>query len=495
MRTWLILGALMCSPLLAAPVQAEDQGLEERLQQLEKAIEELKKQEQREQQAAPPMPGQPQEPEKKTLRSLTVPRNPDQHYGSTMQGSGGLIYSRPFVASPKAIVGGYAEIAYVNHSNNLGELNAENGNQVQELTGNAFQLRRMVPFIYADVSENVKFATEIEFENGGEEIDIEFATIDYLIQEFINLRAGDILLPVGKFNLLHDSPLRDLTDRPLVDQYIIPVALHQAGAGIYGTLYPTRLSKLDYELYVTNGFSNYNQYQPSGPSGISPINPIQGTRGVSQIFSEFDNNTGKAGVGRIAFSPFLGLEIGGSGIFGAYDPASKRPLAIWALDWTVQRGPFELIGESAWGYVSSNNLYQNGTPISSGNLLNPRRMQGYYIQGNYHFLPAILTQLAPSFFNRDVSTLTAVVRWEEIHLAQDLSGRAGALGDRQRLTLGLNFRPTEDTVFKFDFQYTPEDVAATSFGVPPEDVRTLPDASTYQRVHDTAFLASWATYF
>lgn len=478
MRTWLILGALMCSPLLASPVLAEDKSLEERLEQLEQAIKELKEKEKMEQKAAPPMPGQPQEPEKKMIRSLSEPRNPDHHYGSTMQGSGGLIYSRPFAVAPKAIVGGYAEMVYVNRNRNLGEFGLEGGEQEQELTGNTFQARRIVPFIYADVSENVKFATEIEFENGGEEISVEFATIDYLIQEFINLRAGEILLPVGKFNLLHDAPLRDLTDRPLVNQYIIPTTLHQPGAGIYGTLYPTRLSKLDYELYVTTGFTGYFEYETDQGS---PITSTNGIRGARNIFSEFDNNTGKAVVGRMAFSPLLGLEIGGSGTFGTYDPQSKRPLAIWALDWTAQRGPFELIGESAWAYVRDNNLALDGMPLGPGSL-NPRRMQGYYVQGNYHFLPAILTQLAPTFFRPEVSTMTAMVRWEEIHLAEDLSGEAGGLGDRQRLTLGLNYRPTEDTVFKLDFQYSPEEIAQTTSGV-------------NQRVHDRAFLASWATYF
>jgi hypothetical protein len=106
-------------------------------------------------------------------------------------------------------------------------------------------------------------------------------------------------------------------------------------------------------------------------------------------------------------------------------------------------------------------------------------MQGYYLQLNYHFLPVWLSNLAPTFFKQDVSTFTAVVRWEQMNLGQDLddSTEAGKLGERERLTLGLNFRPTEDTVFKTDFQYSPMEVKGN------------------QRIHDTAFVASWATYF
>jgi hypothetical protein len=104
-------------------------------------------------------------------------------------------------------------------------------------------------------------------------------------------------------------------------------------------------------------------------------------------------------------------------------------------------------------------------------------MQGYFLQANYHFLPEWLSNMAPTFFKQEVSTFTAVARWEQMKLGQDLSGEARKLGEWQRWTFGLNFRPTEDTVFKTDFQYTPV------------------GRNGDQRIHDTAFLASWATYF
>ena len=34
-----------------------------------------------------------------------------------MEGSGKLIYARPFVASPKAILGGYYDFEYINREN------------------------------------------------------------------------------------------------------------------------------------------------------------------------------------------------------------------------------------------------------------------------------------------------------------------------------------------------------------------------------------------
>ncbi|MGP0592260.1 hypothetical protein ACTRXD_06910 [Nitrospira sp. T9] len=410
----------------------------------------------------PPMPQPGTAPDPldsgKNLQDLGTFKGKRQKADSSMQGSGGLIYARPFVSSPKAIVGGYMDIEYFNRKNQ--------GNSY-------FDQHRLVPFIYGDISERVKFAAEIEFEHGTNDIKVEFATIDYLLQEPINLRAGIILVPLGKFNLLHDAPLRDLTERPLVNQRIIPTTLHQPGVGAYGTFYPTSLSKLDYEFYVTNGFTN--AFGGDGnPNNTSNINQTNGIRSARSSNTNFDNNNGKSLMGRVAFSPVLGVEVGGSGFYGNYGSNDDNQLAIWALDWTFQRGPFEFIGESAWAYVKDNNINQDGTQNG-----NPRRMQGYYLQGNYHFLPEWLTRMAPSYFKQEVSTFTAIVRWEQMNLGQDLNDNteAGKLGEWQRWTFGLNFRPTEDTVFKADFQYTPV------------------GRDGNERIHDTAFVASWATYF
>ena len=55
-------------------------------------------------QVSPP-PGAADESDSKSLKQLGKPRSQSQ-YDSTMEGSGTLIFARPFVSSPKAIVGG-----------------------------------------------------------------------------------------------------------------------------------------------------------------------------------------------------------------------------------------------------------------------------------------------------------------------------------------------------------------------------------------------------
>jgi len=350
-------------------------------------------------------------------------------FGST--GSGKLIYAKPFLSAPKATIGGYADVMY----NNLSRQNLDNTSR------HSFGQQRLVPFIYADITDHIKFAAELEFERGGPGVadgtmQIEFAQIDYLVNEAINTRAGILLMPVGKFNLLHDSPLNDLVDRPMVSRIVIPSTWFESGAGIYGSLYPSSQSKLDYEVYAVNGMSSIAP--GSAPTDLG----VRSTRG--NVSRDRDDN--KAVVGRVAFSPMLGIEVAGSGYHGTYKPSAGAVgtgrISLFALDWTLQKGPFEVIGESAWSRISN-----NGT--------GPAGMQGYYIQGNYHFMPDFLKKWAPSHFT-DASTFTAVVRWEQVDTDTDNRTLALAQGNRReldRLTIGLNFRPIEDTVFKFDWQF------------------------------------------
>src|SRR5437899_9362222 len=388
MRRLAIIGALAACLLGGIPFEAvadekTEKALEERIKRLEKLVEELTEHEAREAKE-----GKEKEKEMKTGEKPLG-------FGST--GSGKLIYAKPFVSSPRTTVGGYMDLQCrlfsSSKSTGIGQPSTGAGSS-------SFDQQRFVPFFYSDITDRLKVAAELEIEHGirsksnegsGTEVSLEFATIDYLIHEKLNFRAGIILLPVGKFNLLHDSPLNDFSDRPLVATAIIPSTLSETGAGFYGTFYPTRLSKLDYELYATQGFNGYD--------GITPlITAAKGLRDARQRVSTaedgLDNNNGKAAVGRVAFSPILGVEVGGSGYYGSYDPASKRPLAIWAADWTFQRGPFELIGEAAWVYARDNSKDLNGTPFvdptsPAGHLL-PQRMDGYYVQGNYHFMPQFL---------------------------------------------------------------------------------------------------------
>ena len=487
-----ILGALVIASLPVMPVWAENMTPEDIQKLVDEAVNKRMQEHERREGATERREGSvaPQgEPGIGPLPEVGKERRtesqPALSFGSS--GSGRLVYAKPFVSSPKAIVGGYFDIQYRSHRKGVMETGGfGNG------TTNGFDQQRFVPFIYADITEHVKFASELEIEHGirasgSNEISLEFAHMDYLVNEPVNIRAGIVLIPIGKFNLLHDSPLNDLTDRPLVSQFVIPSTMSETGAGFYGTFYPGRTGKLDYELYVTTGPCGYNT------TGSPRVSEGSGTKSSRQRKCGSDDgldiNNGKAVSGRVAFSPMLGVEIAGSSYYGNQSPTSYNPLSITAIDWTLQRGPFEIIGEAAWAYARGNSraIPGNTIPVPPGTLLTgvntfnplaapPQRMHGFYLQGNYHFMPAFLTKLSPKRFGEG-STFTAVVRYDLVNLNMD--NRAESQGRLEQISFGLNYRPVEDAVFKISYQYMPK-----AF-----------NPNSGERIHDGALVISAATYF
>src|SRR3989338_8434146 len=143
-----------------------------------------------------------------------------------------------------------------------------------------FEVLRMVPFIYADIAPGLRFATEIEIEHGGAtsgssagDAKLEFAILDYeLLGEALGFRGGLVLIPLGKFNLIHDSPINDLNDRPNVSRFVLPSTFFEPGAGLFGTVYPMDPLKLDYQFYLTQGFNG-------GIDGKGKIDSSSGLRG------------------------------------------------------------------------------------------------------------------------------------------------------------------------------------------------------------------------
>lgn len=349
------------------------------------------------------------------------------------------IYGKPFVRrfGTGTSVGGYVDLEFA-HDFTSG--------------ARSFDQHRLVPFLYSEITDRLHFGTEIEFEHGvkienanGEaegagEIAVEFATLDYRFVESLNLRAGVILSPLGRFNLVHDSPINELTDRPLVARQVIPSTLSEAGVGFFGTLYPTSTSLVSYELYAVNGF-NAALGQP-GASGRLPIRDAAGLRG------DIDGRAPIDLVGRVSLSPMLGLELGVSGHAGAYgddlNAEASRHASIWALDATLNRGPFDLLGEYA-------RLTVNLDPAVRAPTVGDGR-DGFYLQGNYHFGQGWLSP-------RTTSSFTGVLRYDWVDYNRGVAG-----DEQRRATVGLNWRPVPDAAFKGELQFGRTKAAgATSF--------------------------------
>jgi hypothetical protein len=136
----------------------------------------------------------------------------------------GGVFDKPYLARllGRTAVGGYAEA----------HARWQRADGAREDAG--FQLKRMNLFTATQVSDFVRIGTELEVEEGGEEIKLEYAAIDVVIHPAVGLRGGMLLSPLGRFNLSHDSPLNEFTDRPLVSTELLGVALSEPGLGAVG---------------------------------------------------------------------------------------------------------------------------------------------------------------------------------------------------------------------------------------------------------------------
>jgi len=301
---------------------------------------------------------------------------------------------------------------------------------------NTFDQHRMIPFIFSEITPRIHFSTEIEFEHGGRvpgggEIKLEFAALDITFAEWMVYRGGVVLAPLGKFNLVHDSPWNDFTTRPLVDQQLIPTTFSESGMGFHGTIYPGELSVLGYEVYLVNGF---NENILTGNGSVRLDN---GTGSLSS-----DNNKSKALVSRVVYSPVLGMEFGASIHTGMYDTDDEQRLTIGALDATITRGRFELLFEGAMANVNRDGAESLG-------------QYGFYVQPNVHFGFG----LVPGFPD---SKFTAMARAGLVEFNQDLDGE-----HTTRYTVGMNWRPVEETAVKAEYvlqTHTPRGTTSANDG-------------------------------
>ncbi len=329
----------------------------------------------------------------------------------------GGVYDKPYLAHllGRTAVGGYAEA----HAR---------WEQVDGVTDQAgLILKRWNIFTATQVGDFVRIGAELEFEDGGEEIRIEYAAIDVGVHPSLTLRAGAILSPLGRFNLSHDSPRNEFTDRPLLSTELLGVALTEPGLGVLGLLPLGGAGRLTYELYAVNGFHD----------GL--INDSPGGTRIPHGRQNFeDNNRSAAAVGRVAWSPRLGYELGISGHHGAYNLFlsegeqidERNDLSIWVVDAEATLAGLALLGEVATAAV--------GVPASLQGIY-ASRQRGLFLQAVRPFGRGWVKTMPDSYFSLGA-------RLDIVDFDADVAGDL-----TQRATVGLNFRPIEDAALKLDY--------------------------------------------
>jgi len=155
------------------------------------------------------------------------------------------------------------------------------------------------------------FKEELEGGNGGE-VSIEQMWGQFKFGEPLQVRIGQILPPVGRFNIAHDDDRWDLPRRSLVDRGapVLPVqaAWTELGAGALGSIDIGRTGRLTYQGYVVNGAILDFSVEKTLESEVDEP-------GVVKLASEFALSRGpvngeggtRAGTWRLGYSPTLAV--------------------------------------------------------------------------------------------------------------------------------------------------------------------------------------------
>ncbi len=351
-------------------------------------------------------------------------------------------YDRPYLTRllGRTAVGGYSEA----------HARWERVDGATEEAG--FRVRRWNLFTATQVSDIVRIGAELEFEDGTEEIRLEYAAIDVGVHPALSLRAGMLLSPLGRFNLSHDSPRNEFTDRPLVSTELLGTALAEPGLGVFGLVGLRGGGRLTYEAYAVNGFHD----------GLLNASD-EGTRIPLGRDNVEDNNASPAFVGRVTYSPRIGWELGLSAHHGAYNVFheeglavdERRNLTIAVLDAEARLGEIRVQGEAAVARID--------VPAGLAGIY-ASSQRGLYVQATRPFWQGRVTTLPASFFVLGVRL-------------DILDFDAGIAGDsRRQVSLGLNFRPTTDTALKLNYV---RGVSRDRFNNPSDHAALLFSVATY----------------
>lgn len=218
--------------------------------------------------------------------------------------------------------------------------------------GQQFQARRLSIFMSATISERIKFLSEIEFEDGGKEIGIEFAAIDVEFNPLFNLRAGIIVNPIGAFNQNHDGPKWEFTDRPVSATQMLPGTFSNAGAGIFGKKYVNNWM-FGYEAYLSGNFDDSIIDNPENKTFLPAAkdNPER----FEEINSGIPLFTGKIAIRNNKIG-----ELGISYMNGVYNKFQddgvildeKRRVKVFALDFNTTIPKTKTFITTEWAWIS-----------------------------------------------------------------------------------------------------------------------------------------------
>ncbi|MEO7800706.1 MAG: hypothetical protein ABIR81_01830 [Ginsengibacter sp.] len=362
------------------------------------------------------------------------------------------VYDRPFIQPGKLPVslGGYVEGNY--------QYVGENG-----LTeGHQFQFRRLTLFVSSTISKRLKFLTEIEFEDGAKEINIEFASVDLELAPLLNVRSGIIMNPIGAFNQNHDGPKWEFVDRPISATQLLPATFSNVGFGLYGKKYSKKWVYA-YEVYLTNGFdesiidnSENKTFLPATKTNAKRFEEsFNGTMLFTGKFALRNRNIGELGLSHM------------NGIYNNFKEDGlildrKRRVNVYAVDFNTTLHNLNTFINAEYAVVRLD-IADTYTEQFG------RRQHG-------GFIDIVQPVYRKPVFGFEKSVFNVALRFEHVDWNKGTFKSTGGniTDDIVAIAPAITWRPTPQTVFRLNYQYSfqkdllgnpPSKVGAIQFGL------------------------------
>ena len=317
---------------------------------------------------------------------------------------------------------------------------------------NTTDFLRFIAYVGYKFSNKIIMNAEIEYEHAttssnfegkSGSVSVEFAYLDFLINPAFNARGGNLLIPMGYLNLMHEPTTYKGNFRPTVETHIIPTTWREMGLGAHGLV-----AGVSYTAYVINGFNAAKFNDKGTRDSRQKANRAiwEDVGGVVAV--DYTNVTIMNGV----------LNVGGSVFHGGADQNLVEDSAgqllevenqIYEAHAEVRKGPFSARALVTGSRISnaealSRALFTDGTGQLTKQV--PKGQFGWYAEAGYDVAPLIRPQA--SF------TLTPWFRYEQYDLQNEVASGTGLAAnpslDGAILTLGLESKPHPNVVIKLD---------------------------------------------
>ena len=359
-----------------------------------------------------------------------IEKDPSHPQDTSLVLSMDAVYNRPFLEMGKfpIAIGGYLEA------------NSDYFVTDGITEGLSFRMQRLTIFMSSTIKQSIKFLTEIEFEGGTEEINIEFAALDFEFLPLLVLRGGIIMNPIGAFNQNHDGPKWEFIDRPLSATTIVPSTWSNVGSGIHGKTYQGKWVWA-YEAYLTNGFDEAIIDDEVGRTWLPAAkeNPER----FEESFNGVPLTTLKTAVRHRNIG-----EIGLSWMGGVYNKFeeegitidSRRRIDVLGVDFNTEiKNKLYITGEYIWDFIDVPSTYspQYGSAQSGG------------------FVDFVYPILNKRMLGWDNSILNVAIRLEYVDYNKDTFIETGGkiYDEIKGINAALSFRPAAGTVIRLNYGY------------------------------------------